>query len=103
MTLFSWNNEKRGNAMAKMKIELEFEIPEENRNAEIAQKSQNLFRAITETRRRLRSAIEYGHTWDVADDALAGVLEFLDEELDLRDVKALVEGDSSQDLTRRRR
>jgi hypothetical protein len=89
--------------MAKLKVEFEFELPEEKKEAEVAQKSSNLFRAITETRRRLRSAIELGHTWDTADDALEGVLEFLDEELELREVKQLVENDSSQDLSRRRR
>ncbi len=89
--------------MAKMKIELEFDMPQEGRDAEIAQKSHNLFRTLTETRRRLRSAIELGHTWDTADDALNGVLEFMDEELDLREVKPLVKNDPSQDLSRRRR
>lgn len=89
--------------MAKMKIELEFDVPEEKREAEIAQKAPNLFRALTEIRRRLKSAIELGHTWDTADEALEGVLEFMDEELELREVKPLVENDPSQDLNRRRR
>lgn len=86
-----------------VKIEFEYEIPTESEDAEIALKATNLFRALTETRRRLRSAIELGHTWDNADDALKGVLEFLEEELDLRDVKNLVTNDPSQELNWRRR
>ncbi|RII26748.1 MAG: hypothetical protein CXR31_10095 [Geobacter sp.] len=89
--------------MTMVKIEFEYEIPTESEDAEIALKATNLFRALTETRRRLRSAIELGHTWDNADDALKGVLEFLEEELDLRDVKNLVTNDPSQELNWRRR
>ncbi len=59
--------------MAKLKVEFEFDFPEEKREAEVAQRATDLFRALTETRRRLRSAIELGHAWDTADGGLISV------------------------------
>lgn len=71
-----------------MKIELEYDCM---RKAETQKTHRNLCWAVTETRKRLLSAIELVHTWDSADDALHRVFEYMPEELELGEVLFWVE------------
>lgn len=53
-----------------MKAYLEFKLPEDQRDFDIACQGAHMFCALHEVNEKLRSWLKYGHSFEDADDAL---------------------------------
>ena len=67
-----------------MKAILEFNLPEDQKQFEMANQAIDMFSAICHFEDRLRSYIKYGHEFKSANEALEAIRALLHEEINLR-------------------
>ena len=67
-----------------MKAILEFNLPEDQRNFEMANQAADMVAAIGHFEDALRSYIKYGHEFKSANEALEAIRALLHEEINLR-------------------
>ena len=67
-----------------MKAILEFNLPEDQRQFEMANQAADMVAAIGHFEDRLRSYIKYGHEFKSANEALESIRDLLHEEINLR-------------------
>ena len=69
-----------------MKATLEFNLPEEATEYEMANQAADMFSVISSLEERLRSFQKYGHEFKTADEAVEVIRSLLHAELDIRNV-----------------
>jgi hypothetical protein len=67
-----------------MKAILEFNLPEDRRDFEMANQAADMVAAIGHFEDMLRSYIKYGHNFKTANEALEAIRALLHEEINLR-------------------
>lgn len=67
-----------------MKAVLEFNLPEDRRDFEIANQAADMVAALGHFEDRLRSYVKYGHDFKTADEAIEAIRALLHEEINLR-------------------
>jgi hypothetical protein len=67
-----------------MKATLEFNLPEDQKQFEIANQSADMFAAICHFEDRLRSYQKYGHEFKTAQEAIEAIRALLHEEINIR-------------------
>jgi nucleoid-associated protein YejK len=67
-----------------MKAILEFNLPEDQRQYEIANQAYDMFAAVAHFEDRLRSYQKYGHEFKTAQEAVEAIRALLHEELNIR-------------------
>ncbi len=67
-----------------MKAILEFNLPEDQRQYEIANQAYDMLAAVTHFEDRLRSYQKYGHEFKTAQEAVEAIRALLHEELNIR-------------------
>jgi hypothetical protein len=67
-----------------MKATLEFNLPEDEREYQIANQARDLFCVIGNLEDALRSYLKYGHEFKTADEALQAIRSRLHDELSIR-------------------